>query len=763
MNRYYAQDEQLYQSVNNLMAGDYDSYYVMYDLSIKYIYKIIYDIVKDYHTTEDLVQETYLTIYNKINTLQNPRAFYSWAGRIATNLALRYIQTHRRELLALDSEEVSSEFMYDMATQDVEEFIPESILMNREKQRLIAQIVDGLSEVQKITVQYFYYEDMSVKEIAEVMGCSVGVVKNRLNFARKAIKAVVIDLAENQDTRLYSLSAVPLFLLVFRQAVEEFVFAGATVGAVAVGADVATSGFAVGGEVAGVGATATASGTTAGASVGGAVASNVGTGLLGKLGASIGAKIAIGIAATSVVVVGGVAVHNVVTEDKKEDVTTEEIVEATMTDSYETEIATTEAQADFNEGYYARRYEYWENISNTESMSEELKKLFSEGLLDYDAAITAKSEDDCEICEENMESLYAQLKDYQVIEASDAKLRYIYSTAVYLMYYPNQSGWTLPDGTNMAYDYNPEYIEWDNYAVDDFDSDGNLELYIWITLACTSNSTMSHFVYEYDLNTNHWIKQYEMKGSEGPVQFFDNGTLWFGSSRSSTLEHTWIGDVYQINNNTKVYDKVYSLYRRNETTYYLVDRDGNIAYDYIDRAQLEELLYGLVGNTLELVYNSIENAPYLEDKLEYFNHIWAVNDVTGQEGHVDIGEEFILNLRDKEKIYKKIEVLGGYTQIEGMVTHYCCDGRDIIEWEDEVSLNYTLNENYNNSVSIFGVYPGMSQEEAITNFELHGLTYYKQESNVIYYVSDRSLSGGCATIVVDNGVVSRVSVGGWYS
>ena len=62
MINYNAQDEQLFQSVSSLIAGDMNSYYTMYDLSVKYIYKIIYDIVKDYHTTEDLVQETYITI-----------------------------------------------------------------------------------------------------------------------------------------------------------------------------------------------------------------------------------------------------------------------------------------------------------------------------------------------------------------------------------------------------------------------------------------------------------------------------------------------------------------------------------------------------------------------------------------------------------------------------------------------------------------------------------------------------------------------------
>ena len=361
MNNYYEQDEQLYQAVYSLMSGNTDSYYTMYDLSVKYIYKIIYDIVKDYHTAEDLVQEAYIIIYNKINTLQDARKFYSWAGRIATNLAYRYMQNNKRELLALDSEDGAAEFIFDVATQDNEEFIPENILMDKERQCLLSEIIDGLSVEQKLAVQYFYYEEMSVQEIAEIMECSTGTVKSRLNYARKAIKAAVIDLAENQGTKLYSLSALPLFYILFRQAVAEFAFAGATAGVAGavVGTAAGVTNVAVGTTA---GATSVAAGmTTAGSVVSGAGTSgmNVGTGggttmgvnageimygteaaatvskgLFGKIGTSIGAKIVAGVVATSLVIGGGVAVHNLVT-DKKDDttaVTTEEVAEATDTE-----------------------------------------------------------------------------------------------------------------------------------------------------------------------------------------------------------------------------------------------------------------------------------------------------------------------------------------------------------------------------------------------------------------------------------------------
>lgn len=248
---YEQKDAELFWHVEQLKSGNAQSYNSIYELSQKYIYKIINDIVKDHHTTEDLMQETYLQIYNKIGSLQEAKAFYVWAGRIATNLTLRHIQKYRKEVLVTEDEEGGTDFVFDTAAADNECFIPENILMDQEKQRLLGEILDNLSVDQKLSVQYFYYEEMSVRDIAQAMECSEGTVKSRLNYARKAIKDAVLNLEVKQGTRLYSLSAMPLFLILFRQGAEQAAVAAgvgvATTGAAAMGAGQAVGNMVPGG------------------------------------------------------------------------------------------------------------------------------------------------------------------------------------------------------------------------------------------------------------------------------------------------------------------------------------------------------------------------------------------------------------------------------------------------------------------------------------------------------------------------------------
>lgn len=247
---YEQKDAELFWHVEQLKSGNAQSYNSVYELSQKYIYKIINDIVKDHHTTEDLMQETYLQIYNKIGSLQEAKAFYVWAGRIATNRTLRHIQKYRKEVLVTEDEEGGTDFVFDTAAADNECFIPENILMDQEKQRLLGEILDNLSVDQKLSVQYFYYEEMSVRDIAQAMECSEGTVKSRLNYARKAIKDAVLNLEVKQGTRLYSLSAMPLFLILFRQGAEQAAVA-AGVGAATTGAAAMGAGQAVGNMVPG--------------------------------------------------------------------------------------------------------------------------------------------------------------------------------------------------------------------------------------------------------------------------------------------------------------------------------------------------------------------------------------------------------------------------------------------------------------------------------------------------------------------------------
>ena len=89
---------------------------------------------------------------------------------------------------------------------DDEELIPESILQDREKQRLMREIIDNLTEMQRLCVIGFYYNEQSIAEIAKELEIPINTVKSHLNRAKGKIKEAVMELDEKRGTRLYGIA-----------------------------------------------------------------------------------------------------------------------------------------------------------------------------------------------------------------------------------------------------------------------------------------------------------------------------------------------------------------------------------------------------------------------------------------------------------------------------------------------------------------------------------------------------------------------------
>ena len=88
---------------------------------------------------------------------------------------------------------------------------PEMAMDEKEVRRLVLEILDSLPEDQRMVIGMFYYEEMSVKDIAETLEISENTVKSRLSYGRKKIKEQVLDL-EKRGTKLYSLALFVFFL-----------------------------------------------------------------------------------------------------------------------------------------------------------------------------------------------------------------------------------------------------------------------------------------------------------------------------------------------------------------------------------------------------------------------------------------------------------------------------------------------------------------------------------------------------------------------
>ncbi len=275
MNYFGEQDARLYASIRGIQNGIQESYQLMYNLSYQFIYKSIFDLVKDRNQTDFLTQNVYQVITQNVVNLGNPEYFYVWAGRIATDYALSYIRNMNPGFFMTQDAGPYDDLPFaEYASQDEEAFIPESILTDHEKLRILEEELNKLTVEQRICVQYFYYEELSVTEIAQRLNCSNAAVQTQLKAAKEALKNSILSMDPGSGTRLYSLASVPLFLILLRNGIERFFAAGVIAAGGAATASVAGgSGLAAGSGVAGSGMAAgsgvAGSGMAAGSGVAG--------------------------------------------------------------------------------------------------------------------------------------------------------------------------------------------------------------------------------------------------------------------------------------------------------------------------------------------------------------------------------------------------------------------------------------------------------------------------------------------------------------
>ena len=131
-------------------TGNEQAFNTIYEESKNYIYVCIRKIASGNYNEEDSVQDIFMDtmfeISRSIGQLDDLDAFLAWAGTIATRKCYAFFSKNRRELLFdEDGEGTFAEI------PDDEAFIPENIIDNQEKQRLIREIIDReLTVMQKI-------------------------------------------------------------------------------------------------------------------------------------------------------------------------------------------------------------------------------------------------------------------------------------------------------------------------------------------------------------------------------------------------------------------------------------------------------------------------------------------------------------------------------------------------------------------------------------------------------------------------------------
>ncbi len=160
--------------IKELKKGKEEAYVFLLKNYGNRLIKTCYLMLKDEKDAEDIVQETFIKVFSHINSFKGASSLYTWIYRIAINLCKDRLKTKR------------DDFPYEEWTE-TEDIVEEIVLLSIDRENL-RKVLWSLPSIYNEVLILFYFEELSIKEIGEILDEKEGTIKSKLSRGRIALK-----------------------------------------------------------------------------------------------------------------------------------------------------------------------------------------------------------------------------------------------------------------------------------------------------------------------------------------------------------------------------------------------------------------------------------------------------------------------------------------------------------------------------------------------------------------------------------------------
>lgn len=176
--------------VDRVRRGDASAFELLIRRNNRRLFRIARGVLRNDAEAEEVVQETYVTAYEKLGTFRGPDGFSAWVGRIALNLALATVRRRARfrTIAAFDGEHPHPELAYGLAEVFGTEPSPEALTERHEMREILERTIDKLPADFRMVFVLRDVEGLSISETSAILGLKSETVRTRLHRARAALR-----------------------------------------------------------------------------------------------------------------------------------------------------------------------------------------------------------------------------------------------------------------------------------------------------------------------------------------------------------------------------------------------------------------------------------------------------------------------------------------------------------------------------------------------------------------------------------------------
>ncbi|MDE0481920.1 MAG: sigma-70 family RNA polymerase sigma factor [Candidatus Poribacteria bacterium] len=171
--------------IQRTLAGDNNAFSELVKKYQKQVHALAWRKVGDFHTAEDITQDTFLKAYQRLHTLKEPQRFAGWLYVIATRRCLAWFRKKRLQKQALENVGTPATNKDAYSRHVAEE---QAKTVDKEQQEVVKKLLETLQESDRTVITLHYFGEMTCEEMSEFLGVSANTIKSRLRRARNRLK-----------------------------------------------------------------------------------------------------------------------------------------------------------------------------------------------------------------------------------------------------------------------------------------------------------------------------------------------------------------------------------------------------------------------------------------------------------------------------------------------------------------------------------------------------------------------------------------------
>lgn len=179
--------------IKKSQKGDIDAFEELIKDYKKIAYNIALRVMKNKENAEDASQEALIKVYKNIKNFNQKSTFKVWLYRIVMNSCIDLQRKNKHEVTSLDSLKKGKDNDYKVEIEDTSKG-PDAILETKLNNEILYKCIDSLADDHKQIIILRDLQELSYKEISDVLNCSEGTVKSRLSRARTKLKKNLLDI-----------------------------------------------------------------------------------------------------------------------------------------------------------------------------------------------------------------------------------------------------------------------------------------------------------------------------------------------------------------------------------------------------------------------------------------------------------------------------------------------------------------------------------------------------------------------------------------